>query len=94
MTAGGEWGLDCREAEGGLIEFIQSKGRDTPDESDGLIHKRSIIHSNLSHAYQTEYMFLNPGRRHFGACLFSIQMLILIQSYLVDPLLGEFKKNT
>lgn len=29
MSAGGEWGLYCREAEYGLIEFIQSKGRDT-----------------------------------------------------------------
>ncbi len=29
MTAGGEWGLYCSEAECGLIEFIQSKGRDT-----------------------------------------------------------------
>lgn len=50
-----------------LIESVQSKRRHTLfDESDGLIHRGSIINSNLFHAYQTEYMFLIPGGRHFG----------------------------
>lgn len=57
------------EAECGLLTAdrvytIKKKGYPL-DESDGLIHRRSIIHSNRSPAYQTEYMFLNPGRRHF-----------------------------
>lgn len=36
--------------------------------------------------------FLNPGRRHFDVYLFSIQMQILIPSYLVEPLHHAIKK--
>lgn len=69
MTAGGEWGLYYSEAEWGLLTVdgvYTGKRKGYPfDESDGLIRRQSIIHSNRSHAYQTEYMFLNPGRIHF-----------------------------
>lgn len=74
------------------VHTINRKGYPV-DESHVLIHRRCRINRNLSHAYQTEYMFLNPGWGHFGVRLFSIQMLISIRSYLVEQLLHEFKIN-
>lgn len=76
ISAGGEWGLDCSEAEGGLliVDRLYNQKASLSDGSDGLIHRGSIINSNLSHVYQTEYMFLYPERRHFDVCLCRIQI--------------------
>lgn len=51
-----------------MVYTIKRKGY--PDESDGLIHRESIINSALSLMLGKQNVFLNSGRRYFGVFCF------------------------